>query len=77
MRALLARAWNAADDIVWKYFDGHLETESDVGGTAMNIIWKLGLLGVGLIAFIVLSGFLMFVETAFAVPVKVREMKER
>ena len=66
-----------ADDIVWKYSDGHLETESDVGGTAMNIIWKLGLLGVGLIAFIVLSGFLMFVETAFAIPVKVREMKER
>lgn len=40
MRALLARAWNAADDIVWKYSDGHL-------------------------------------ETAFAIPVKVREMKER
>ena len=77
MRALLARAWNTADDIVWKYSDGHLETESDVGGTAMNIIWKPGLLGVGLIAFIVLPGFLMFVETAFAIPVKVREMKER
>lgn len=64
-----------ADDIVWKYSDGHTETESDMAGTAMNIIWKLGLLAVGLIAFIGLSGLLMFIETAFAIPVKLREIK--
>lgn len=65
-----------ADDIVWKYSDGHTETESDVAGTAMNIIWKLGLIAVGLIAFIALSGLLMLIETAFAIPVKMRELKE-
>ena len=66
-----------ADDIVWLYSDGHTETETDIAGTSMNIILKLGLIAVGLVAFIVLSGFLMLIETAFGIPVKLRELKEQ
>ena len=66
-----------ADDIVWLYSDGHTETETDLAGTSMNIILKLGLIAVGLVAFIVLSGFLMLIETAFGIPVKLREIKEQ
>ena len=40
-----------------------------------NLIIKIGLIAVGLVAFMALSGFLMFIETAFGLPAKLRERK--
>ncbi|MBQ9311232.1 MAG: hypothetical protein IJ222_10300 [Bacteroidales bacterium] len=64
-----------ADDIVWKYADGHTERESDVAGTAGNVVWKIILIVIGVIAFIAVAGIVMFLETAFSLPVKLREQK--
>ena len=64
-----------ADDIVWKYSDGHTETESDVAGTAMNVMWKIILIVIGVVLFVAVSGIVMFFETAFALPGKIREVR--
>ena len=65
-----------ADDIVWKYADGHTERESDVAGTAANVVWKIILIVIGVITFIAVSGIVMFLETAFNLPTKLREQKK-
>ena len=65
-----------ADDIVWKYSDGHTERESDVAGTAGNVVWKIILMVIGVIVFVAVAGIVMLLETAFGIPVKLRERKE-
>lgn len=66
-----------ADDIIWRYEDGHREREADVAGTAGNAVWKIILMVVGVIAFVAVSGIVMFIETAFALPTKLREAKDK
>lgn len=64
-----------ADDIIWKYSDGHTETESDVAGTAMNVIWKVVLMVVGIVIFVSVSVLIMAIEAFGGLPEKIRELK--
>lgn len=64
-----------ADDIVWKYSDGHIERESDVAGTAMNVMWKVMLMVIGVVIFVGISLFIMAFEALGGLPEKMREIK--
>jgi len=64
-----------ADDIVWKYSDGHTERESDVAGTVVNVVWKIGLMIIGAVIFIGVSLFIMAFEAIGGIPEKMRELK--
>ena len=65
-----------ADDIVWKYSDGSTSRESDVAGTAMNVMWKIFLIVIGVAVFIGVAGLIMLLEVAFALPAKIEEDKQ-
>ena len=68
-----------ADDYIVKttYSDGSTSThrESDIGGTAINMIIKFGLMAVGVIIFVFISGLIMFIETWGGVKNKIAEYK--
>lgn len=68
-----------ADDYIVKttYSDGSTSThrESDMGGTAINMIIKFGLMAVGVIIFVFISGLIMFIETWGGVKNKIAEYK--
>jgi len=66
-----------APDIVWKYSDGHTERESDVAGTAGNVIWKIALMFIGIVVFVGISLFIMCFEAFGGLPEKIRELKAR
>lgn len=65
-----------ADDIIWKYSDGSTSREGDVAGTAMNVMWKIFLIVIGVATFIGVAGLIMLLEVAFGLPVKLAESKE-
>ena len=68
-----------ADDqtVKYTYSDGRTETrnEADVAGTAGNVVWKIILIVVGALTFVGISCLVMFLETAFNVPVKIRHFE--
>lgn len=68
-----------ADDNIVKsiYSDGHTETrrEADVAGTAMNVMWKIALMVIGVIVFVGVSVPLLAIEAIGGLPEKIREIK--
>ena len=70
-----------ADDYIVKttYSDGSTSThrEGDIGGTAINAIFKIGLMAVGVIIFVFISGLIMFIETWGGVRNKIAEFKAK
>lgn len=66
-----------APDIIWKYSDGHTERETDVAGTAGNVIWKIALMFIGIVVFVGISLFIMCFEAFGGLPEKIRELKAR
>ena len=61
---------------MWKYSDGSTSRESDVAGTAMNVMWKIFLIVIGVVTFIGVAGLIMLLEVAFALPAKIEEDKQ-
>lgn len=69
-----------ADDkiVEYVYTNGRRETrrEADIAGTSMNVMWKIFLIVIGVIIFFAVAGLVMFLETAFGLPAKIREVKQ-
>lgn len=71
---LLAKLF--ADDYIVKttFVGGGSEThrEADVAGTAINVMFKLGMMAVGIFIFIFISIFIVSIETAFGLKNKLK-----
>ena len=64
----------APDSIVKNLATGQTRRETDLGGTFLNIVFKLGLMAIGAAIFIFISTFLMFIETVFGLATKIRNL---
>ena len=68
-----------ADDktVEYIYSSGRREIrkEADVAGTAMNVMWKIALMVIGVIIFVSVSVLIMSIEAFGGLPEKIRELK--
>lgn len=68
----------APDNLVeYVYSNGRRETrsEADLAGTSMNIVFKIGLMFIGICIFVGISVFIMLFETIGGLTVKIRDLK--
>ena len=74
---LAAQLFAEDKTVEYIYSSGRRETrrESDIAGTAMNVMWKIALMFIGVVIFVSVSVLVMTIEALGGLPEKFRELK--